>query len=279
MWPGSSRLTRRERGARTGYEAERQERVDRLVVEVDGNEAAGQQALELRREDEQVADPRVVQRLDTEAVAHDHAAPPPSVPDPDPEHAAQVPRELEAVPRVQRRQHFRIAARAEREAVALEAVTEQGVVEELAVLHRPDVECPRSRTADGPPRRRRRSAGGRRRRRPGPRRIRRRPARDGPSRPSSAATDPTAPPRGGRRRPGSHRRFHTCDDPAYERSTAPGTDPLTGVRRVSLAERSATAEGLAGTHRDASQALALAQLRRARPRSAICGSRRTRADV
>ena len=63
------------------------------------------------------------------------------VPDTDRDKTTQMPRELEAVPRVQRRQHLRVAARAEREAVALEAITEQGVVEELAVCIAQTLRC------------------------------------------------------------------------------------------------------------------------------------------
>ena len=66
----------RQRGLRRREEAEGEVHVDRLVVELGADEAAGEQGLELGCEEEQVAAARVVERLDAEAVAGDDGAPP-----------------------------------------------------------------------------------------------------------------------------------------------------------------------------------------------------------
>src|SRR5947199_10788379 len=58
-----------ERRSRTRHETEREVGLDRFVVEVGLYEAAREQALELRREDEEVAADGGIERLDAQAVS------------------------------------------------------------------------------------------------------------------------------------------------------------------------------------------------------------------
>ena len=127
-----------QRCRRRGEEPEREERVDRLVVEVARDEPAREQALELGREDERVAADGVVDRLDPEPVARDHTATANLVPDGDPEHPAQLLREHRPVLLVQVRQDLGVAAARKGVAAAPQVVTNRGVVVELAVLNGPD---------------------------------------------------------------------------------------------------------------------------------------------
>ena len=129
-----------KRRQRAGNEAERQVRVDRLVVELGADEPAREQALQLGREDEQVADDRVVQRLDAEPVARDHRAPLAARPRP---RSPNLPRSCSA---------NAVAVRPRRDAGGSpcrsgvrkrcpsrsQAVAQLVVVVELAVLDRPD---------------------------------------------------------------------------------------------------------------------------------------------
>ena len=129
----------RERRHRARHEPEAEERVDRLVVEVVRHEAAREDALQLGREDQEIAGFRVVERLDAEAVARDHRPPFAPVPDGRAELAAQVLRIPGAVLLVEVRQDLRVAAARERVTASLEAGADVLVVVELAVLDRPDV--------------------------------------------------------------------------------------------------------------------------------------------
>ena len=67
-WPGSSFETPAA-ASRAREEPEREVGIDRLVVERRRHEAAREHALQLRAEDDQVADLRIVERLDPEPVA------------------------------------------------------------------------------------------------------------------------------------------------------------------------------------------------------------------
>ena len=127
-----------ERRRRRREEAERQVGVDRLVVEVGRDEPAREEALELGREDEEVAADRVVDRLDPEAIAGYHAALPRLIPDRDAEHPAQLLCEHRPVLLVEVRQDLGVAAAREAVPAAPQVLTDRGVVVELAVLDRPD---------------------------------------------------------------------------------------------------------------------------------------------
>ena len=72
--PGSSLRTCFSGVSGAGHEAERQVGGDRLGVERVVDQPAGDDALQLRAEDDDVVDDRVVERLDAEAVADQHAA-------------------------------------------------------------------------------------------------------------------------------------------------------------------------------------------------------------
>ena len=127
-----------ERRQRARDEAERQERVDRLVVQIGGNEPAREHALQLGPEDEEVADLRVVERLDPQAVACQHRPPLATVPEREAEHPAELPRKLGARVFVEVRDDLGVAAGQKRMAAAFQPGPDLAVVVELPVLHGPD---------------------------------------------------------------------------------------------------------------------------------------------
>jgi hypothetical protein len=127
-----------QRCRRAGEEAEPQVRVDRLKIELVRDRPRGQDALELRREQELVASNGVVQRLDPQSVAHEHGTPIPVVPESDGEHSPQQAGKLHVVLLVQVGQDLRVASAAEPVSSSRQAVAELVMVEELAVLDRPD---------------------------------------------------------------------------------------------------------------------------------------------
>ena len=92
-----------------------------------------QQGLGLRGEDEMIADDRVVERLDAEAVAGAEQAPFPFVPDGKGEHAAQVPDAFVAVAVVGGENRLGVRCGAEPPAVA-EGLAQFQVVVDLAVV-------------------------------------------------------------------------------------------------------------------------------------------------
>ena len=103
------------------------------------NEPACEQALQLGREQENVTALRVVERLHPEPVADDDSPPAAPVPDGDGEHPAQALDERVSVGLVEVRENLRVAARGKSVAVRAELVAKRLVVEDLTVLHRPDL--------------------------------------------------------------------------------------------------------------------------------------------
>ena len=79
-----------QRGHRPGHVAQREVGGDRLGVELRAHEAAREHGLELRAEHHEVAHERVVERLDAQPVADQHAAALDAVPGGHGEHAAQA---------------------------------------------------------------------------------------------------------------------------------------------------------------------------------------------
>ena len=116
------RVRRRDR-------VEGEERLERVEVDL-----AARQRPQLRREAQLVAAVPVVERLDPVAVAREHEAAPPRVPDRDREHPAQPLGEAEPVLLVEVDERLGVAARAELVPGALELAAELRVVVDLAVL-------------------------------------------------------------------------------------------------------------------------------------------------
>jgi hypothetical protein len=129
----------RERGPGTGEESERQIGVDRLVVELRAHEARGEQALELRRKDDEIADARPVERLDAEPVARDDASPPAAVPDGERELPSELLGDPGAVALVEVGEDLRVAPGPEDVPLRGELAPDLDVVVKLAVLDRPDL--------------------------------------------------------------------------------------------------------------------------------------------
>ena len=131
-------LDGRERRQRAWNEAERQEGVDCLVVQIGGNEPAREHALQLGPEDEEIADLGVVERLDPETVACQHRAALASIPEREAEHPAELPWKLGTRVFVEVRDGLGVAAGQERMAAAFQPGPDLAVVVELPVLHGPD---------------------------------------------------------------------------------------------------------------------------------------------
>ena len=126
-----------QRRHRAGHVADAEVGGDRLEVELVGDEAAGDHALQLGPEHDEPVDDRVVQRLDPQAVAREHAAARPGVPHRDGVLAVQALAQLRAVRLVEMRQDLGVAARAEAVAVGLQLAAQRVVVVDLAVLGAP----------------------------------------------------------------------------------------------------------------------------------------------
>ena len=124
---------------RAGDETERQQEIERLEIEVGGDEATGQDGFQLRAEDEDVADLRVVERLLSEAIADEQRPLTIRVPDGEREHPDQRLRHVIALGLVEVGENLRVAPGREDVAVALEPTSNRLVVVELAVLRGDDV--------------------------------------------------------------------------------------------------------------------------------------------
>ena len=98
---------------RRRHEAEREERLERVLVDLAGEPRLAHQRLQLGREGERVSGQPVVQRLDAEAVARQDQALSPRVPDRDREHPAEALGEARPVLLVEVRQDFGVALGAE----------------------------------------------------------------------------------------------------------------------------------------------------------------------
>ena len=108
---------------------EGEERLERVEVDLPAREGA-----QLRGELQAAAVDPVVERLDPVAVSGEDEPPLSGVPEPDREHPAQPPREVEPVLLVEVDEHLGVAVRAEAVARALELGPQLSVVVELAVL-------------------------------------------------------------------------------------------------------------------------------------------------
>jgi hypothetical protein len=118
---------------------EREERLERVEIDLAGGAREAAQRLELRREGEVAGRVAIVERLDAEAVAGEHEPAPRVVPQRDREHPAQALGEAHAVLLVQMHQHLCVGVRgAEGVAGRLELGAERGVVVDLAVLDHDD---------------------------------------------------------------------------------------------------------------------------------------------
>ena len=124
-----------ERRLRCGEVAEREIRVDRVVVESRLDQPAGEQGFQLGGEDDQVASDGVVERLDPEAVACEDEAPSRTVPDGDREHPAQSRGEARPVLLIEMRDDLRIATGLK--PMPGEVASDVEMVVELAVLDGP----------------------------------------------------------------------------------------------------------------------------------------------
>ena len=120
--------------SRARHVPEREVEVDRLEVELDVDEPAREDRLELRGEDDEIARACPVERLDPEPVTCQDGPPAALVPDRDAELPAEALREACAVPLVEVRQDLRVAAARERVPLALELAPQLLVVVQLAVL-------------------------------------------------------------------------------------------------------------------------------------------------
>ena len=120
---------------RRRHEAEREERLERVLVDLAGEVRLAHQRLQLGREGERVSGQPVVERLDAETVAREDEALSPRVPDRDREHPPETLREKRPVLLVEVREDLRVALRAEGMALVDELGTQLAVVVDLAVLH------------------------------------------------------------------------------------------------------------------------------------------------
>ena len=127
-----------QRRQRARDEAERQERVDCLVIQIGGNEPAREHALQLGAEDEHVAGFGVVERLDAEPVARQHRPPLAPVPEREAEHPAEPARKIGTGVLVEVRDDLGVAAGQEPVPAAFKSRPDLAVVVELSVLDGPD---------------------------------------------------------------------------------------------------------------------------------------------
>ena len=139
-WKELEHIGERRRGS--GEVAEREIRLDRLRIELRRNQPAGEQALELRSEDQQIALPAVVQRLDAKAIPGHDAPPHLDVPRHEGKFAAERLRHIEPVTLVEMWKHLGVTRAAKTMAVALEVLAELLMVVKLAVLCRPGSRWP-----------------------------------------------------------------------------------------------------------------------------------------
>ncbi len=127
-----------ERRHRSRHVSEGQVGGYRLRVELIAHQAAGQDGLQLGAEHHDVADQRVVEGLDPQAVADQHSAPLGAVPDRQREHPAQPLGECGTVVLVEVRQDLRVAAASQHVAAPAQLLAQGRVVVDLTVLCGPD---------------------------------------------------------------------------------------------------------------------------------------------
>ena len=109
-----------ERGVGCGHEAEGEVGLDRVVVELDRDEPAGEQALQLGGEQHEVIDLRPVERLDPEPVACEHGASGACIPNREPEHSPEPLDEAIVLGFVEVREDLGVATASEPVAVAFQ---------------------------------------------------------------------------------------------------------------------------------------------------------------
>ncbi len=121
---------------RSGDEAERQQQLDRLDVDLGRDEPRGEQGLQLGAEQQDVADLGEIERLDADVVAREQRPAATLVPDDEREHPVQALGRGVSRVLVERRQDLGVAGRREPVAAAFELGADGPVVVELAVLRR-----------------------------------------------------------------------------------------------------------------------------------------------
>ena len=120
-----------------GCDEEREQMADRFPIERARHPPELQDRLQLGGKQQFAVELRVVERLDTEAVADQQHLTPPRVPDRDREHAAQAIHEIGAVVLVEVHDGFRVAGRAEDVPATLEVAPQRAVVVDFAVEDHP----------------------------------------------------------------------------------------------------------------------------------------------
>ncbi len=125
-----------EQRPRAGHEAERQEQLGGQRVQLGGDQASGDQGLDLGGEREALAPERVVERLHAELVAHQHQPPARSVPQGDREDPLEAAGEVHPVLLIEVDDRLPVALGAQPMAAAAQPLAQLAVVVDLAVEHR-----------------------------------------------------------------------------------------------------------------------------------------------